>query len=465
MQLAEKYARILENAKNAQSHLRDEDAREPLCAARKLPEVEIQARWFAGEFGRDFRATNGEALRVVQFGIWNREAGPDFAEAAISINGGEPMRGSIELDIDARDWERHGHATNDDYESVALHVFVVRGDSAFFTRTARNRNVPQLQLDLRALLKSDPPNPQPLAKPGRCVAPLRELSTEKTIEVLDAAAQFRLQKKAARIARLRELHGSDEALFQALAETLGYKSNKLPFALLAQRLPIRFLLQRTSEIDALLFGVSGFLPSIDLAKFDPQTRGYLQKIWEKWWSLRADFERLEIRADLWRMSGHRPANHPQRRVAALARIAENWPKIRALSASCDARAIRNFFTLLGDAHWDFHFTLTSKKSSARMALVGASRVAEMLVNVFFPLAILDDAAHWEKLRKLHAPLGNKRADIAAMRLFGDDETRTRELLKLAVRQQGLLQIYEDFCMRDNSDCANCPFPKQLQQWR
>jgi hypothetical protein len=31
-------------------------------------------------------------------------------------------------------------------------------------------------------------------------------------------------------------------------------------------------------------------------------------------------------------------------------------------------------------------------------------------------------------------------------------------------QQGFLQVYEDFCMPDRSDCARCPFPRQIAQW-
>jgi hypothetical protein len=37
-------------------------------------------------------------------------------------------------------------------------------------------------------------------------------------------------------------------------------------------------------------------------------------------------------------------------------------------------------------------------------------------------------------------------------------------LRTVVHQQGLLQIYEDFCMQDNSDCAQCPFPEQMANW-
>ena len=31
-------------------------------------ELELQALWFSGAFGRDFRSTDGRAVRIVQFG-------------------------------------------------------------------------------------------------------------------------------------------------------------------------------------------------------------------------------------------------------------------------------------------------------------------------------------------------------------------------------------------------------------
>src|SRR4051794_2793087 len=144
-----------------------------LHVPRRLSEHEVQAHWFAGDFGRDFTTTGGEAVRVVQFGVWNREAGPDFAEAAIALNGGPPVRGCIELDPEARDWERHGHGENPDYENVVLHVFTAHSGPKFFTRTTQHRFVPQVLLDVTRLA-GDAPNPQPAAKPGRCLAPLRE---------------------------------------------------------------------------------------------------------------------------------------------------------------------------------------------------------------------------------------------------------------------------------------------------
>jgi hypothetical protein len=320
--------------------------------------------------------------------------------------------------------------------------------------------VPQVRLDVAALT-ADLPNPQPEARPGRCVGPLRDLEEEKAREVLLGAAQFRLRRKGAALARLSEVHGADEALYQALAATLGYKNNKLPFSLLAQRLPLRLL--RQEPADALLFGVAGFLLASDLRRFDTDTRAYLRGLWEKWWPHRAAYERLALAPSLWKLGGQRPVNHPQRRLAALAAMVQRWPHLRRLATACEPQALEIFFSELHDEYWDHHYTVTSKAAPAPMALVGESRVTEMLMNVFFPLAIAADPRRWIGCKNVPAVLGNRRVAIAAQRLFADSP-RQRTLLKSAAAQQGLLQIYEDFCMRDASDCQQCRFPAQLARW-
>jgi len=453
--LGDRYAELVEPALHEEHLLR---------VPRRMSEHELQARWFAGEFGREFTTTDGRRIKVVQAGVWNHEAGPDFAEAAISIDAGEPIRGCIELDPDARDWERHGHGTNPQYERVILHVFTECGtNSEFFTRTADHRFVPQVLLDLSGLV-DDPPTPEPSAKPGRCIAPLRDLNEEKVREVLLGASEHRLRRKAAALTRLTELHGADDALYQALATTLGYKSNKLPFTLLAQRLPLRLLRSRAEEGDALLFGVAGFLPAENLADFKPDSRSYLRTLWQQWWPRRGEFERLAIPKSLWRFSGQRPMNHPQRRLAALGQMVRNWPKIRALRQRCDPEAITDFFSTLTHEFWDFHYTVNSKASARRMALIGETRVTEMLANVFFPLAFAEDSSRWLGFKNLPATLTNRRVEIAAIRLFGADNPRARHLLQSAAIQQGLLQVYEDFCQQDASDCASCRFPTQVAKW-
>src|SRR5438093_13539538 len=157
------------------AQLRDTDrVRErALFVSPQIPsELELQARWFVGDFGKHFISTAGDEIEVVQFGTWNREAGPDFRDAAIRINSGDPIRGCIEIDLLDRSWETHGHATNPAFDGTVLHVFVERGDREFFTRTKSNRNVPQVHIDTADLPDAFSAN-IPLARSGRCQAPLK----------------------------------------------------------------------------------------------------------------------------------------------------------------------------------------------------------------------------------------------------------------------------------------------------
>src|SRR5213596_1102889 len=309
--LAERYAQIRDTTR---VHER------ALFVSPRIPsELELQARWFAGDFGKHFVSTAGDEIEIFQFGTWNREAGPDFRDAAIRINRSEPVRGCIEIDLLDRSWETHGHATNPAFDSTVLHVFVERSEREFFSRTKSNRNVPQVCINPTTLPQVFNAN-VPLARPGRCQAPLKDLPEERVFSVLQAAAQFRLRQKAKRIRNKIDAHGREETLFQEIASALGYKENKLPFTLLAQRFPLRLLRENIADCEALLFGAGGFLETPDLDIYDKSAREYVRQLWDRWWPHRDDLKRLVLPAKAWRVSGTRPFNHPQRRLAALATL-------------------------------------------------------------------------------------------------------------------------------------------------
>ncbi len=442
-----------------------------LFVAPRIPsELELQARWFAGEFGKKFVAVNGDQIEIVQFGVWNREAGPDFRDAAIRINRSEPFHGCFEIDLLDRSWESHGHATNPAFETTVLHVFVERSDRVFFTRTLSNRNVLQVCIDPTILAGAFNTN-IPLAHSGRCQTPLKNQTEERVRSVLDAAAQFRLRQKANRIRNKIEVHGGDETLFQEIASALGYKENKLPFTLITQRLPLRLLRDNVDDCEALLFGAAGFLETANLDIYKKSAREYVRQLWDRWWAHRDDLQRLILPAKAWHVSGTRPLNHPQRRLAALAVLAREWPRLQRASGKSSVAAANNFFQTLEHPFWNFHYTLSSKTSSKKMAVIGESRVADILANVLFPFWTaheLNPPASpstdlWTEYAKLPAQLSNRRLETAATRLFGNDPRR-KEFLRTVACQQGLLQIYEDFCMQDDSDCAQCPFPEQMANW-
>lgn len=430
---------------------------------RNPNELELQARWFAGEFGRQFRSVCGKAIEIVQFGTWNREAGPDFQGAAIRVGRGEVMRGSIEFDLTDRNWETHGHAINVAFEDTVLHVFAHASEHTFFTRTKSHRNVLQVRVDLASVPEAFAAN-VPLARPGRCQAPLQDLPEERVASVIDAASRFRLQRKAARLRAMTENHGPDEALFQELAAALGYKQNKLPFMLVAQRIPLASLRSAGDATEALLFGVAGFLEAPDLAVYAQDTRAYVRTLWDQWWPHRDAMQRLILPANLWRLGGARPLNHPQRRLGALAAVVREWRGfLDSLGGADPVAAIRAFLSSLSHPYWNHHYTLTSEAASTSMALIGESRVAEILANVVFPFLSARGDDIWMAYHKLPARLSNRRLETGATRLFGGD-MRRRTFMKSVAQQQGLLQIYEDFCLQDNSDCAHCPFPEQMQKW-
>ena len=151
------------------------------------PELELQALWFSGAFGRTFRTTTGKSVKIVQFGEWNRGAGPDFMQAAVEIDG-EVKTGPLELDPSAADWEGHGHSENPAFSGVILHVVFQSDARRIFTRTADHGEVPQViitQLQLSDAL-SRPLREVAIAHPGRCVMPLKGMPTaavEATLQV------------------------------------------------------------------------------------------------------------------------------------------------------------------------------------------------------------------------------------------------------------------------------------------
>ncbi|MDB6132979.1 MAG: hypothetical protein JWM59_1222 [Verrucomicrobiales bacterium] len=429
-------------------------------------ELAWQSRWFAGDFGHEFVTMDGEAVRIVDFGWWNHGAGPDFRGCTVTVNG-EVRTGSIELDRDARDWEHHGHALNPAYRDTVLHLHLgQRGGGQWFTRTDEHRLVPQVRLDRQSPVRHFPEVPPPAARPGRCLEVFRRLGPERTLAVLEDAARHRLERKAARLRRIAAIHGEDQMLYQTLADALGYSRNRLPLTVLAQRLPLKFLKTRPgggAEAEALLFGASGFLTGDDFDHADPETRRWLRGLWDCWWSYRDAFApglpRLPLR---WSLTGTRPLNHPQRRIAALCVLVRNWPEVRRVltGPGFSVKAVKAFAETLTHPYWDRHYTLHASPATKPMALLGSARLTEILANLCFPLAVAGNEKAWDEYRRLPAPADNEKSRRAAVRLFHGYPDPDRLTGKLW-QQQALLQIYEDFCLEDHTGCRDCPMPEQL----
>jgi hypothetical protein len=438
-----------------------------LCESPPLvlpSELELQALWFAGAFGREFRDVAGSTVRIVQFGEWNRSAGPDFLHAAVEI-AGQLREGPIELDLRPSDWEAHGHGADPAFEDTVLHVVFTGDGPESFTRTREHREVPRVLMprDLleEALLR--PRRETAIARPGRCVQPLAAVAPAAIAALMAEAANYRAAQKAARFLRTADAHSRDAALYHAVAETLGYRSNALAMRLLAQRLPLSALREHPEQTEALLFGTAGFLAPDLHEKAPPDTRDHLRGLWDTWWKARGRWE--SAHAIPWKAGGQRPANHPHRRVAALGALARDWPRFRKLAFArpLDAPAIVSYLSKLDDPFWTQRHTLSSAATARPVALFGKARAIELLANHLFPLA-LHEGEPFDRYLKLPAGARNEKVRRCAIRLFGSEEAAS-PWLKKAAHHQALLQIYRDFCLEDASDCTDCPFPEQLQQWR
>jgi hypothetical protein len=251
----------------------------PGTLSEKWNELEWQAMWYSGAFGTTFRAVSGALVEVVQFGFWNREPGPDFVHASLRVDGERLLQGDIEFDMHVADWERHGHSQNQAFDRVILHLFIHKGGASHFTRTTTNREI--IQVHLQGEIDRIHLHP-PIAHPGRCCGPLRQIPAGTIDDIIETAARVRMQKKADQLRRAALVHGMDDAIFQAFAVALGYKSNKIPFLVLAQRANLKLLREHGPAAESLLFGIAGFLEDKRINWAASPDREYWRHLWEHW---------------------------------------------------------------------------------------------------------------------------------------------------------------------------------------
>jgi hypothetical protein len=448
-----------------------------------------QAIWFDQRLQRDkLKTADGRRLRVVSPGWWNLEAGPDFHRAVIAFDDEPPQLGDVEVHLHANGWHQHGHDRDPLYNQVVLHAVLWHSSGERPPVTSAGRAVGRLimseQLDapLDQLCDTLDPDDYPYdldSHVGRCEARLRALPPETVLRLLDEAGLDRLRSKARRLRRWIQRDGVEQALYAAALEALGYKHNKEPMRRLAAALPAERLRELPAkQAQALLLGVAGFLPAKLAPGQDEASRRLIRALWDVWWKAREELADRSLSRDAWRLAGLRPANYPWRRLAAVAQLFarhwELWPKIAGVMGSKPvakrAARLAALFGDLEDPYWSRRFSFTSKPQAKSGALIGAARARDIVMNVLLPAAIaqgnlLKQPALIEAAEALFAahPAGepNALARFATHRLFGQRPPRG---LRTAARQQGLLQIFHDFCLNDRTGCERCQFPELVQKF-
>ncbi|HTJ00302.1 MAG TPA: DUF2851 family protein [Dongiaceae bacterium] len=447
-----------------------EDAPEP------PPERLLASVWREQRLLREQLVTaTGEPVRVLHPGFHNHEAGPDFRGAVIQFGAGAPQTGDVEIDVHASGWRAHGHDCNPNFQSVILHV-IWAGKADSYLPTLLLQSV--LERPLREL-EPGPEGVLPEDQRGKCAGPLGELAGELQAELLHQAAQVRLQTKATALEARARQTGWEQALWEGLFRALGYKQNVWPMLRLAELRPLwrEAAAPDPLVLQARLLGLAGLLPA-EMNRDNGGGDNYLRAVWQVWWRERDRFQEHILPKPVWKFSGLRPANHPQRRLA----LAAHWLATESLPTRLEdwvaaplpaapealADSLENILRTPPDDYWSWHWTLRSARLAQPKPLLGRARVTDLAVNVILPWLWARAAAGFnDKLRReleqaYHRwPAGedNSRLRLARQRLWGGPAAPK---LNTSARQQGLLQITRDFCDHVPATCAGCRFPELVQ---
>ena len=93
---------------------------------------------------RELRPVDGRAVEVLNPGISNTNAGPDFTGASVKIDG-MVWVGNVEVHMKTSDWFRHHHDQDSAYDTIVLHVAADVDVPLYYPD---GREVPQLQLEV-----------------------------------------------------------------------------------------------------------------------------------------------------------------------------------------------------------------------------------------------------------------------------------------------------------------------------
>jgi hypothetical protein len=458
--LADEYRRLLPPLPRTvhEPHGRD--------GAFRHTERHLQCVWFdPGLRPAVLTTAAGETVDVESPGRWNLEAGPDFLDASLLVRPNlRRVRGDVEIHVRPSDWNSHGHAYDERYRRVVAHVTYHGG-------VLPDYSLPPgaLQIALEPLLAQDPrfsfdgidvtAYPFSAREPGSALAArIAGWSPDQIEALLDAAGAERLRRKVRRLNACIDHLGREQALYEEVMGALGYKQNAAAFRRLARLVPVedlrRVALGDAEVAHAILLGVGGLLPASTSARWDDETRLHVRRLWDLWWKHAAAWEdRVMARKD-WTLSQLRPQNHPTRRlVAAAGLFSARVPLTQRLDSAMRndpqewLRVARELFRAPSPvAYWNRRLSLAGKPGATDIAFIGAGRLAAIISNVLVPYAALRKPQFVETrlLPVLPPETDNGLIREAAHQLLGPDHNPA--MYRSGLRQQGLLQIYFDFCV-------------------
>jgi hypothetical protein len=443
-----------------------------------------------------------QPITVYRTGRWTHGSGPDFRDAKLRLHDGPIRVGAVEVHVLASDWFRHGHDQDLAYTKVLLHVVWHNDLGAQRVVDATGRQIPQLVLstslttttaEWQGMLEDEGLPTGSMSSITPCQRSIQEMTPETIGHLLDLAGEERWRQKANRFALRTERRGIEQALYESLLEALGFQGNRMLFWQLARLAPVERIREVLAgvrptpiQVQAVLYGVSGFLRHWQSVQRigRPESDAYVTTLTGHWEPVARLFpEHLDERQ--WRTVGIRPANFPQRRIAAAGHLLTGLPQqslmdlflgpLRALEAETSRRQLQRCLRELarhlhvtGQADfWGRRYTLTGPEQNRSIDLLGSGRSTTMVVDILLPAAAAlaqlgSEPISLAVIRDLYRrhprlPTNEVTRDMERQ-VFGVGHTRPT-IVDSACRQQGLMQLYRDFCLNEQETCQECAFPR------
>ncbi|WP_281512976.1 DUF2851 family protein [Bacteroides acidifaciens] len=400
------------------------------------------------------QTTNGLPVEVIDPGLQNPNAGPDFFNAKLKING-ILWVGNIEIHAHASDWFHHGHDSDKVYDSVILHV-VGEADGEI-TRT-NGEVIPQLQLTCPEHIRAHYHELCVADQYPACYPVLASLPKLTVHSWLTALQTERLEQKARLITqRLEHCNNNwEDAFFITLARNFGFGLNGDAFETWAGLLPLRAVDKHRNDlfqIEALFYGLAGLFENTFLKK--EQEDEYSLRLCKEFRYLQRKFEFTRVMdATLWRFLRLRPENFPHIRLAQLAYLYQKGDKLfsRLLEAETLSE-VRELLTTRTSAYWESHY-LFGQTSPHKEKTLGERSKNLIIINTVTPF-LYTYGLHKADERMC------ERAGRFLEELKAEDNHITRAWsnaglpVATAADSQALIQLRKEYC--DKRKCLFCRF--------
>ena len=402
----------------------------------------------------DMVTNTGKKVRVVDPGLLNTDAGPDFFNAKIEIDG-HMWVGNVEMHYRATDWKRHRHDSDKAYDSVILHV--VAKDDAPVRRT-NGELIPQLVLEVSPQFNADYASLVGATIEVPCATKIKQVPHLTIVEWVEGLAFERLHGKVERIHQLLDsFNGSwEDVCYVTLARNFGFGINNDAFERLARRTPLRLLGKHSDsvlQIEALLFGQAGMLDAQKLGM-----DSYYNQLCTEYAFLSNKFQLTPMEKESWKLFRIRPQNFPYRRIAMLAQFIEGGFRMmnRILEAEGE-KEMRALFEVELSGYWIKHYTF-GKPNERATATLSRSSIDIILINTVAPLlyAYGELTGNYEMTDKAIKLLEDLRAEsnsiVSHFVAYGID-------CPDALTSQALVQLKREYC--DARKCIYCKIGHHL----